>query len=363
VRHPVPENNVARHGQFAHARAMDLTTARAYLQRREPALGAAAPPDAAAGGGGGSVYDHLTDVVVALLIEQPGGALEAFEAVSARVKAAGAGLAGALAAATTTTTTSLPAAAGTHASAAEDDALRGRRLGALAALTAPAAPAEGEAAPAAVPADTQEVLADVGLLEWAGVSVGSRADAYRLALALKALVASRPGLGGVRWWGSLHGTAGGDYIVAEGTYADAADYLGAGAGADVAASHDGGPLRDATGHAIHPGGAPGPNERAYFVCAAPGEPWVALPPVTPHQVTAARSLRRFLTGSLAAPVGGHPPFPGGEAALLRATIALITADTALAPAGAFTAAEDGGGGIVPVPPEERAPPGDLADPA
>lgn len=350
---------------------MDLTTARAYLQRREPAATAAAgAPGAPANGGGGScsVYDHLTDVVVALLNEQPGGALEAFEAVSARVKAAGAGVAGALVAAAgggagAAATTTTADVAGAHASAAGDDALRARRLGALAALTAVGAlpAAEGEAAPAVSGEPDQDVLGDAALLEWGGLSVGSRADAYRLGLALKALAASHPGLAGVRWWGTLHGTRSGDYVVAEGTYADPADYPGGGA----AFNGDGAtPARDATGHAVQAPGAPGPNERAYFVCAAPGEPWVPLPPVTPHQVAAARRLRRFLTGDLAAPVGGHPPFPGGEVALLRATIALITAETAVAPAGAFTSADDGGAcGIVPAPPDEWAPPADLADPA
>jgi hypothetical protein len=49
-----------------------------------------------------------------------------------------------------------------------------------------------------------------------------------------------------------------------------------------------------------------------------------------------------LSGRLAAAVGGHPPFPGDEAAYARARIALVTAGTALAPAGALAVGAAGG---------------------
>jgi hypothetical protein len=58
-----------------------------------------------------------------------------------------------------------------------------------------------------------------------------------------------------------------------------------------------------------------------------------------YDVCVCVQLRRYLTGRLDAAVGGHPPFPGKEAAYVRARIAIITADTVLAPSGVFVASE------------------------
>jgi radial spoke head protein 4A len=60
--------------------------------------------------------------------------------------------------------------------------------------------------------------------------------------------------------------------------------------------------------------------------------------------------------TLPAPVAGHPPFPGREANLLRATIALISADTQLALAGSLVAVEgDENGAVEPNGEEWEAP--------
>lgn len=66
-----------------------------------------------------------------------------------------------------------------------------------------------------------------------------------------------------------------------------------------------------------------------------------LPNVTAAQLVVASQIRRLLTGDLAAAVPSYPPFPGDEAALLRAMVGRITAACAIAPAGTFEANEDG----------------------
>ena len=298
---------------------MDLTTARAFLQRKE------------GGSGGGSVYDHLTDLVVKLLNEQPSDGLAAFEQLSARVKA------GALSLSNESSNSSSNLGA---AASAEDAALRSVRLNKSVALCTggPVTTVRGEEEEEASHTPTlgepvQDLLSDAAMLEWGGFSLG-RTETFRLYLSLRSLASSKP-VKSLRLWGKLLGLQA-DYIVAEG-FMEPGDIPGPEAEADED--------RDGLGNAIQRSGVPGPNEKVYFVCSAIGDPWTLLPRVTPHQVIAARRLRRFLTGDLAAPVGGHPPFPGREANLLRATIELISAATAIAPSGAYVAvegSEDGG---------------------
>ena len=63
------------------------------------------------------------------------------------------------------------------------------------------------------------------------------------------------------------------------------------------------------------------------------QPWTRLLDTNPNTLNAAKHVRRFMSGDLAAPVLSKNPFPGREADLLRATIARIAADTRLAPRG------------------------------
>lgn len=301
---------------------MDLSSARAFLQRE---------------GAGGSVYSHLQDVLVQLLKEQPDNALNIFESISSRVKQGAASMIG-----TSSASTDSAGAGSTGPGAAalvEHEATARARLRTAVTLVT------GETEAPTLGEPTQNLPEDAQLLEWAGLSIG-RTETFRLYLSLRALAASKP-IRGLRFWGKVLGLRG-DYLVAEGAM-DAADIPGA----EGEAEED----KDALGNSVQRSGSPGPNEKVYWVCAAVGDPWTQLPRVTPHQVTAARKLRRFLTGELGAPVGGHPPFPGSEAGLLRATIALITAATALAPAGAFSVPEDGSedGGIAPNVEEWAAP--------
>ncbi|KAI6659246.1 hypothetical protein LOD99_14919 [Oopsacas minuta] len=75
----------------------------------------------------------------------------------------------------------------------------------------------------------------------------------------------------------------------------------------------------------------GTNKKVYFVCNDAGSGWTRLPPITPTQIIAARQIRKFFTGDLAAKVFSYPPFPGNEGNYLRAQIARISATTHISP--------------------------------
>jgi radial spoke head protein 4A len=290
--------------------ARDFEDAKAYLQRSE---------------GGTSVYDHVSALVLQLLTTRPEGALSQLEHLSGLLKE------GAY-------PEQRPAERASGSSEAEYERAAGlERARALAKLFA--APAEGDEA-GEVGEGLQSVADVAPYLEWGGVSLG-REETFRAFLALKQLSAST-GAREVRLWGKLLGREG-DYWVAEGK-ADAPE--------------DEAEAKDALGHAVEATGT-GANTYSYWVCAWPGAPWVRLPRVTPHQVLVARKVRRFLTGRLDARVGGHPPFPGQEASLVRALIAIISADTVLAPSGFYRTpegADEGSQEVEPVPPEEYSPP-------
>lgn len=294
---------------------MDVAKAKAFLMKKE---------------GGASVYEHLTELLLKLCTEQPDNALATLEQLSAGLKGR-----------------SFPdfGAGGSTSGAAARAELDAGRAALLAAHVALFKAPEGEdVGPGEA---VQDLTEDAALLEWGGVGLG-RTEMFRLHLALKALAAANPGTRGLRWWGKVHGRTA-DYLVAEGEA--------------EATGEEGDDDCDALGNAVQRTGE-GPNKFTYWVCTGgAGSPWTRLPRVTPHEVSAARALRKVCSGSLAAPVAGHPPFPGIEANYLRALIALVSAGTALAPLGAFTAVDgDAAGAIEPTPPEDYAPPSDLASP-
>ena len=285
---------------------MDFSAAKAQLQRKE---------------GSASAYDLLTEVVLKILSEQPANAVSAFEELSAAVKASAFPLA------------PPDARAGGASGSQELAAAKAARRDKLEALFK--VPGGEEGAPGE---PVQNFTEDSAYIEWAGVSFG-RADAFRLHLSLKHLAAKQPARS-LRFWGKIFGTHA-DYFIAEGEMDPPEDE-----------PED---AKDALGNAIHRTGD-GPNKHTYFVCSAIGDEWTVLPAVTPHQVIVARQIRRFFTGRLDEPVAGHPPFPGKEAEFLRAQIALISAATILAPAGAFQPVDgDEDGAIQPNEEEWEAP--------
>lgn len=84
----------------------------------------------------------------------------------------------------------------------------------------------------------------------------------------------------------------------------------------------------------------GTNGYIYWVCNYLGGPVTMLPSIKPAEIKAARTLKKFLTGKLDAPVSTFPPFPGNEATFLRAQIARIVATTVICPAGIFQVGEE-----------------------
>jgi radial spoke head protein 4A len=264
--------------------------AKAYLQKKY---------------GNSSVYDHLTELLLKLVVEKPEDSVAMFEHLSSVVKQS-----------------SFPGSASgkTSDGSVDKKALSEAQLEwtsqSEALFKGAPEPAEG-----VEPAPVQDFTDQSNYLEWAGVGLG-REESFRVHMALKHLAAAKP-VRNLRFWGKLLGTAG-DYIVAEG---------------EMDAEDEEEDALDSMGNTIEKTGE-GANKFAYFVCSYPGAPWTQLPNVTPDQIVIARQIRRFFTGSLDAAVGGHPPFPGREAGYLRAVIALITSATVVSPAGVFATGEE-----------------------
>lgn len=100
----------------------------------------------------------------------------------------------------------------------------------------------------------------------------------------------------------------------------------------------------------------GANACVFYACNTLGQnPLTRLPDVRPEHITAARTLKRLLTGNLDSSVSTYPPFPWSEAVFLRAQIARIAAATILTPAGWLTQEEGDGGEATLTPAEEFEP--------
>ncbi|XP_035688014.1 radial spoke head protein 4 homolog A-like [Branchiostoma floridae] len=185
--------------------------------------------------------------------------------------------------------------------------------------------------------------------EQAGIGL-SREECFRIFLALKQLVDTRP-LQTVRFWGKVLGTEM-NYIIAEVEYREGEEEEEEEEeGEDKDEEKDEEPQDEEEGEGEEddipkPDYKPPPvipkeenragaNKKVYFVCNEAGKEWVKLPPVTPAQLAVARKIKKFLTGRLEAPIISYPPFPGNESNYLRAQIARISAGTQVSPLGFF----------------------------
>ncbi|KAK6470702.1 radial spoke head protein 6-like protein A-like [Huso huso] len=194
--------------------------------------------------------------------------------------------------------------------------------------------------------------------EQAGVGL-SREETYCIYLALKQLVDSQP-LQKCRFWGKILGTQG-NYIVAEVEYREGEEEEEEGGEEDIdEAEKDYGkdddedkerqedldplPKSNYKPPPIVPkeDNHTGVNKFIYFVCSEPGKPWIKLPQATPAHIVAARDIKKFFTGHLDTPIVSCPPFPGNEAAYLRAQIARISAGTHISPLGFYQFGEEEG---------------------
>ncbi|RXN01504.1 Radial spoke head protein 4-like A [Acipenser ruthenus] len=194
--------------------------------------------------------------------------------------------------------------------------------------------------------------------EQAGVGL-SREETYCIYLALKQLVDSQP-LQKCRFWGKILGTQG-NYIVAEVEYREGEEEEEEGGEEDIdEAEKDYGkdddedkerqedldplPKSNYKPPPIVPkeDNHTGVNKFIYFVCSEPGKPWIKLPQATPAHIVAARDIKKFFTGHLDTPIVSCPPFPGNEAAYMRAQIARISAGTHISPLGFYQFGEEEG---------------------
>ncbi|KAJ3370921.1 Radial spoke head protein 4 A [Allomyces arbusculus] len=191
-----------------------------------------------------------------------------------------------------------------------------------------------------------DILELSGLFEWAGVSFGKE-ETFLLALSIHQLV-QETGLQSARFWGKLSARQGAYYVVeAEG--APPVEDDPEKAAADKAAVEPAKPppmdvpefegfpdIKKPVDMSLPKEEGTGVNKYTYFVCKSIGEVWTRLPDLLPEHVTAARAIRKYLTGNLSTPIASYPLFPGTEAHYLRAQIARITAATVVCPLGYYT---------------------------
>eukprot|EP01040_Poterioochromonas_malhamensis_P019697 gene19697-23335_t len=228
---------------------------------------------------GQNLYDHLTQTLMKILVDRPKNAFEAFELISAEVKANPL---------TPEQTLARPLEIVPEQLAAQKTWME--RSAAM--LKVP------DEAPEDSGLKLQDLLDDNALFEWGGVSFG-RSELFRLQLSIKKFVekAQLPGeTERVRFVGRVS-TRSKPYYVLEGLAAEDPENLD---------------------ERLQEGRA-GANKFVYFVTQAPEScEWTKLPAVTSEQVVKVRQFRRLLTGDLDAAVPSYPPFPGQERHLLRA---------------------------------------------
>jgi len=155
-----------------------------------------------------------------------------------------------------------------------------------------------------------DFMEEAELISWAGVGFGD-VESYKITCSLRnmaAKVGNDAGFSKVRIWGKIQGSEK-DYYVAE------AQLEG---GGDVPEDE---PDMEAPGSGV--------NSYAYYVTNDLSEDWTKLPDLKPREIVAVRQIKKLVTGNLNAKVTTVPYFPGGEAVLLRAQIARISADTTL----------------------------------
>lgn len=257
--------------------------------------------------GGNNLYDHLTDVLLKIVTEQPEQSLEMFEQLSGMVKQAKFRV----------NTNSEGKQMGASANDTESDKALGEWCESCTTLLSNFADNNDEV--------LQDLHTDFASLKWSGVGFGD-AENFRIQSAMHGLKAQLTEEGGnlssLRFWGKILGTKK-DYYICQGEYS----------GGDVESPEN---VDD------YELGPSGPNRYTYWVCNNLGNAWTRLGLVAASHIREARQLRRFFTGDLSATVSGHPPFSGNEGNYLRAQIARITADCSLAPSGFFTVDEESG---------------------
>uniref|UniRef100_A0A0G4FW21 Uncharacterized protein n=1 Tax=Chromera velia CCMP2878 TaxID=1169474 RepID=A0A0G4FW21_9ALVE len=250
--------------------------------------------------GGKNLYSHLVSLLAKIAKEKPEDAYETFESMSRYLKEGGFKL------------QTAPHPSSTLPSDPAFKELQKQWIETTISLTNNPKEEGDDSALAEMP----DWLAQANMFAWAGVGF-SRQETYEIHCSLRRFAATTEGLQSVRFWGKLLGTEA-DYLVAEGRI-------------------DGGD--DGEREDIEPRGT-GANKFTYWVAKDAKSPWTILPDAAPNEIQVARQIKKVLTGDLTRPVITHPHFPGTEKQLVRAIIALITADTVICPRGYFRTPED-----------------------
>jgi len=243
---------------------------------------------------GRNLYDHLTETLMKLMLDQPKNAYEMFEVISAEVKG--------------NPLNPDPEAAAPVVMSEEEIALKlewAKKCSDL--LKVPDEPTEGGDVKA------PDLMDEANLLEWAGISLG-KSETYKLYLSMKKFAESLPGdVERLRLVGKIT-TLSAPYIIIEGVSPEEEE------GIDEA-------LQEGKG---------GMNKYAYWITQSiEGGVWTKLPNVTADQIVKSRLFKKLFTGNLDAEVPSYPPFPGTEKNLLRAQIARIVGATSISPDGYF----------------------------
>lgn len=230
----------------------------------------------------------------------------------------------------------------------------------------PAEQAENEADDFAMQATLSDVVREQRYCN--AVGVGLKPDeAFRLSVGLRRLLRSEP-LSSATFWGVIYGTRG-DYYIAEAKIDPSRVPEGGDEEEPEDVDEDEGQPIEGVAKVLssyivkkHHTTAPeeagtGVNEFVYYTCSTVDTTrWSRLPDLSPHQICAARKIRRAFTGDLEAPVLGHPRFPGVEKHYLRAQIARIHCACKIAPKDIYTTEgaqpeeeEDEEGNVLPIP--------------
>lgn len=259
---------------------------------------------------GKDLYEHLTEVLMKLLIDRPKNAYDSFELISAEVKA--------------------------NPLSPDPEFAKGKSLPLSAEQLEKQLNWTNNCAkllkiPDEPPEDSgvkfPDLMDESTLLEWAGVSLG-KGETYRLYLSIKKLAESLPPEAErIRFFGKIS-TRTLPYYVLECVSPEEEEGI----------------------NEFQQEGKSGANKYAYYVSQSfesGNSSWIKLPNVTMRQIVQCRQFKRLLTGSLDAPVSSYPPFDGTEKNLLRAQIARIVGATSISPDGFFTLSEDDPPAVVP----------------
>lgn len=249
---------------------------------------------------GKSLYDHLVQTLMKIILDRPKDAYDSFEIISSEIKA---------------NPLDPSPIKGRTITPSEEEVSKISKFTTVNAtlLKVPEEPPdEGDV-------KYPDLISEAALYEWAGVTIG-RTDLYRLYLSIKSFAATLPSdVERLRFFGKVT-TRGKPYYVVEGLSTEDEDNI----------------------DEMKQEGRSGVNKYAYWISQRVdgADGWTKLPNVTSNQIVVARQIKRLLTGDLDASVPSYPPFDGTEKNLLRAQIALLVGSTSISPDGFFELDED-----------------------